>query len=215
MNRSFMLFPGVAAALLLSGPSHAQSSEPPSSSPPSTVAGQAPRTVDYVSQQRELQQRVDALRAELFASRVHLGLLAEPLLGEAVGGGRVSIRHENAMGSLFRLERATFTLDGAALHAPAAAANGTLYNGALSPGDHTLTIDLEYAGRGLGVFGYLEGYHFHLHSLQSFTLRPGRGIDLRVVGFEQGVATRALDQRPAVRVIARDVPMRDLRDPDM
>jgi len=200
-----------ASALGVAGASaRAQSPETaPARAAPSVTGEQ------YAVRQRDLQHRVDELRSELSASHMHLEILTESLLGEPIGGARVAIRHENAMGPLYRLERTAFTLDGALLNAQGSRTTATseqLYNGSLAPGDHTLTIDLEYRGQGLGLFPYLEGYQIHLRSMQSFTVRPGRGIELRIVGFEQGGAATSLEQRPGVRVLTRDVPLRDLAD---
>jgi hypothetical protein len=182
-----------------------------SSAEPASIATSGANTgEDDLIRQRELQHRIDELRGDLDRSRVHLELLGERVLDEAIGGARVAIRHENAMGPLYRLERVIVTLDGVRLGGRVDAAR--LYDGALAPGDHTMTIDLAYRGQGIGPFRYLDGYEFHVRSTQSFTVRPGRGVDMRIVGYEQGNATTAVEQRPAVRVLTRDVPLRDLAE---
>jgi hypothetical protein len=189
---------GVASGAL------AQSNDAPDE-PPAAAAPDSTRE-QYIVRQRDLQHRIDELRNDLSGSHAHLEILSESLLGEPLGGARLAIRHENDMGPMFQLERAVFTLDGVAL--PATASGPTLYNGTLAPGVHTLTIEFDYRGRSLGLFPYLEGYRLRVRGSQSFAIRPGRGLELRVIGYERGGPATPFEQRPDVHVLTRDVPLR-------
>ena len=43
-----------------------------------------------------------------------------------------------------------------------------VYNGAIQPGSHTLSVALHYQGNGFGVFSYLKGYKFNVKSSHTF-----------------------------------------------
>jgi hypothetical protein len=67
------------------------------------------------------------------------------------------------------------------------------------PGDHTLSVVLQYRGHGYGIFSYLKGYSFKVRSSRTFTVGEGKAIKLEVIGYEKGGVTTALEERPAVR----------------
>jgi len=69
------------------------------------------------------------------------------------------------------------------------------------PGEHTLSIILQYRGHGYGIFSYLKGYSFKTRSSRTFSVNEGKAIKLQVVGYEKGGVTTPLEQRPGVRYI--------------
>lgn len=52
----------------------------------------------YVVRLRNLEQRINELKEEIFRSKARLSLLAESVLQNAVGGSRAQIVHQNEMG---------------------------------------------------------------------------------------------------------------------
>jgi len=173
----------------------------------------------YVVRLRDLEQRINELKEEIFRSKARLSLLAEQVLQNVVGGARAVIQHENEMGSQFRLVRAVYALDGAPI-LTRDDDNGSLadqhdfpvYNGQIGAGDHSLTVNLEYQGNGYGIFTYVKGYRFRVRSTQSFSVPEGKGIQIRVVGYEKGGPTTRPEERPSVRYIVRIVSLRDLAE---
>jgi hypothetical protein len=73
-----------------------------------------------------------------------------------------------------------------------------IYNGAIQPGSHTLTVVLQYQGNGFGVFSYLKGYKFTAKSSQSFVAAESKTTVITVVGYEKGNLTTQLADKPAV-----------------
>ncbi len=187
-----------------------------SAAPTATDAGTAMTGEQYVVRLRDLEQRINELKEEIFRSKARLSLLAESVLQNVVGGARAMIQHQNEMGSAFRLTRAVYALDGAPI-LTRADAEGSLadlhefpvYNGQIGAGDHTLTVNLEYQGNGFGIFSYVKGYTFRVRSTQSFSVPDGKAIQIRVVGFEKGGPTTPPEERPAVRYIQRIMSLRD------
>jgi hypothetical protein len=71
------------------------------------------------------------------------------------------------------------------------------------PGEHTLTVNLEYRGHGYGMFNYLKGYRFKVRSTYSFTAPEGKAVTVRFLGYEQGGPATPIEERPAVRFVER------------
>ena len=192
----------------------AQTTGAPSSETPGEAAPEEPtQSIDagtYAVRLRDLEQRINALKEQIFRSKARLSLLAETVLEGVVGGGQAVIIHENRMSQSYKLVRVVYALDGAPIFTKADE-EGSLgdqkefevYNGSIVPGEHTITVNLEYRGHGYGVFAYLKGYRFKVRSTYTFAVPEGRVSTVHVVGFEKGGPTTPLEERPAVRYIER------------
>ncbi|MCG8557479.1 MAG: hypothetical protein MJD61_19655 [Proteobacteria bacterium] len=175
---------------------------------PGGSPARAAPTVDaskYSVRLRDLEQRVNELKEQIFRSKARLSLLAETVLQGVVAGAQAKIIHENKMGSSYKLVRVVYALDGAPIFnkADESGALGDrdafdVYNGSIVPGEHTLTVKLEYRGHGYGIFSYLKGYTFKARASFSFNAPEGKLATLRVVGYERGGPTAPLEERPAV-----------------
>ncbi|MBT8453546.1 MAG: dihydrolipoamide acetyltransferase [Deltaproteobacteria bacterium] len=212
----------VAACIGLGGAvaeAQAGGSSPPetgidASPPTETAVPSAPsKPLDagtYAVRLRDLEQRINELKEQIFRSKARLSLLAETVLEGVVGGGQAAIVHENRMSQSYKLVRVVYALDGAPIFTKADE-EGTLgdqkefevYNGSIVPGEHTLTVSLEYRGHGYGVFAYLKGYRFKVRSTYTFSVPEGRVSTVHVVGYEKGGPATPLEERPAVRYIER------------
>jgi len=174
-------------------------------------AGEVAPEVDkgaYTVRLRDLEDRVNRLKEQIFRSKARLSLLAETVLDRKIAGAKAIISFRNEMGGSFKLNKATFLLDGGPIY------NKTdddgsladreaidLFDGPLMPGDHTLSVVLHYRGHGYGIFSYLKGYSFKVRSSRTFTVGEGKAVKLEVVGFEKGGVTTPLEERPAVRYL--------------
>lgn len=164
----------------------------------------------YSVRLRDLEQRINELKEQIFRSKARLSLLAETVIQGVVAGAQAMISHENRMSSSYRLVKTVYALDGARVFSKADE-EGMLndrrsldvYNGSIVPGEHTLTVNLEYRGHGYGIFSYLKGYRFKVRSSYSFTAPEGKAIQIRVVGYEKNGPTAPLEERPAIRYIER------------
>jgi hypothetical protein len=164
----------------------------------------------YAVRLRDLEQRINELKEQIFRSKARLSLLAETVLEGVVGGGQAAIVHENRMSQSYKLVRVVYALDGAPIFAKADEEGSLgdqkefeIYNGSIVPGEHTITVNLEYRGHGYGVFAYLKGYRFKVRSTYTFAVPEGRISTVHVVGYEKGGPTTPLEERPAVRYIER------------
>lgn len=178
-----------------------------------TTSAEADRPMDagaYAVRLRDLEQRINELKEQIFRSKTRLSLLAETVLGVVVAGSQVVITHENQMSSSYRMVKAVYALDGAPVFnradeegSLASQDEFAVYDGNIVPGEHSLSVNLEYRGHGYGIFSYLKGYRFKVRSSYSFTAPEGRMVALRVIAYEKGGPTAPLEERPAIRYVER------------
>ena len=124
--------------------------------------------------------QVNALKEQVFRAKARLYLLKEAVLHSIIAASRVIIRHKDDMGDSFRLVRLLYVLDGQELLSESDDSGALdsdeprdIFEGSLTPGDHTLSVHLQYRGHGYGVFSYLEGYTFDVKSSHTFTVVEG------------------------------------------
>ena len=183
---------------------------PPSPAPPPpsdpATAGQTNANGSYTVRLHDLERRVNELKEQIFRSKARLNLLKETVLHGVIAGSRAVITHRNEMGSMYTPIRYVYALDGQEIFSKTDESGKMadqkeieVFNGSITPGNHTLSVQMVYQGNGYGVFSYLKGYKFTAKSSRTFTAPEGKQLQLKVVGFEKGnpVTTDPKD-RPAV-----------------
>ena len=156
---------------------------------------------------RDIEERVNELKEKIFQSKARLIQLQEVVLHGTISGAKAKIVHRNEMGASFSLVRAQYSLDGTPIFNRRDSGEGELsdaeeieiFNGTVAPGNHQISVYLEYRGNGFGIFSYLNDYKFKIKSGYTFTAEEGRVTSVRVVGFEKGGITTELTERPTVR----------------
>lgn len=179
--------------------------------PPADEAAPKSTTMDkgtYTVRLRDLEDRVNRLKEQIFRSKARLSLLAETVLDRKIAGAKAVIVFRNEMGGSYRLNKAVFLLDGGPIFSKSDQGGSLaerevidLFDGPVMPGDHTLSVVLHFRGHGYGIFSYLKGYSFKVRSSRTFTVGEGKAVKLEIVGFEKGGVTTPLEDRPAVRYI--------------
>ena len=167
-----------------------------------------------------LEESVNELKEKIFRTKARLLLLQETVLGgDITAGAKAVIIHRNEMGSSFTLEQAVYALDGAPIFTRTEA-DGDLdkkqgieiFNGRIVPGNHSVSVKLQYRGHGFGVFSYIEGYKFKLQSSYTFNAEGGKVTQVKVIGHEKGNITTDLRDRPAIKYdveVTKDTAHRD------
>lgn len=197
---------GAAASPAPAGAAAAPSDAPPAPAMPNAGAASGGGADGaYTVRLRSLEKNVNELKESIFRTKARLNLLKETVLGGVIGASRAVIRHKNEMGSSYRLIRAVYALDGVQIYSKAdesgrlaEMAEFDVYNGAIQPGSHTLTVMMIYQGNGFGVFSYLKGYKFTVRSSHTFVAGEAKTTAISVVGYEKGNITTNLQDRPAV-----------------
>ena len=176
---------------------------PPENAPP--AAGAAADGGAYTVRLRALERNVNDLKEQVFRTRARLNLLKETVLGGVIGASRCVIKHKNEMGASFRLIKAVYALDGVQIFNKAddtgrlsEMTEFDIYNGAIQPGSHTLTVQFVYQGYGFGVFSYLKGYKFKASSSHTFVAADNKATVVVVVGYEKGGMATNMEDKPAV-----------------
>lgn len=159
----------------------------------------------YTVRLRDLESRVDELKDQIRRSHTKLSLLSDTILSGGVAGARANIVFQNKMSGAFRLTRALFVLDGAVQYNRQDESGGLanqkeipIFSGNVPPGDHTISVVLNFQGSSLAVFQYLKGYKFEQKSSHAFTAGEGKALQITAVAYEKGNATTPYEDRPAV-----------------
>jgi hypothetical protein len=202
-----------ASALAETAPAQPAAAPTPTGAPPAPAESTAAPAAGaasadqgaYTVRLRGLEKNVNELKEQIFRTKARLNLLKETVLGGVIGASRAVIHHKNEMGSSFRLVKAAYALDGVQIYAKADDTGALaemgefdIYNGAIQPGSHTLSVALTYQGNGFGVFSYLKGYKFNVKSSHTFVAGDSKTTNITVVGYEKGNLTTQLSDKPAV-----------------
>jgi len=162
----------------------------------------------YAVRLRDLEQKVNQLKEKIFRSKARLSLLAEKILaGPAGAGARAFITYTDKMGSSFTLVKAVFILDGVPVYNKVdekgfkKPKDVQLFDSSVVPGEHTLSVSLEYKGNGYGLFAYLSDYRFKVRSSHAFSVDEGKTKKLDVFVYERGNIATPLEERPAVKYV--------------
>jgi len=205
-----LVFLGTAARAQTGQPAPASGAAPPPAEPQQVTTSQSqpqlggePAPTDI--RLRSLEQKVDALKEQAWRVKARVGMLKEAVLGGGIGA-RATITHLNKMGGSFRMSRLIYALDGQQIFSRIDEDTTKLndlksveiFSGPIAPGNHTISVLIEYHGNGYGVFAYLKGYKFTVRSSHTFTASEGKETQINVEGFEKGGITTQLKDRPAV-----------------
>ncbi len=169
---------------------------------------------------KNLEESVNDLKEKIFRTKARLLLLQETVLGgDLTSGAKAVLVHRNEMGSAYVLEQASYALDGAPIFSRVDNEGDLdkkqeieIFNGRITPGNHQISVKLQYRGHGFGVFSYIEGYKFKVQSSYTFDAQGGKVTQVKVVGYEKGNITTDLKDKPAVKYdveVTRDAVRRD------
>ena len=156
---------------------------------------------------KNLEEKVNELKERVFRSKARLTLLQETVLMGKIAGAKINLLFANEMGSSFRIESVSFSLDGTQIFSKINQ-DGSLENtdmfeilpsSSMVPGNHTISVYLVYRGNGFGIFSYLNQYKFKVKSSYTFYVEEGKITKVKIVAYEKGSLTTDLKDRPAVR----------------
>jgi len=186
-------------------PAAAAEAPPAPAAAPAGAASASNGEGAYTVRLRALEKNVNELKEQVFRTKARLNLLKETVLGGVIGAARAVIHHRNEVGANYRLVRVVYALDGVQIFSKVdetgrlfEAQEFDVYNGAIQPGSHTLSVVMEYRGNSrAGIFTYTEGYKFTARGSHSFAAGEQKAITLTVVGKETGNLTTQYEDRLA------------------
>lgn len=187
------------------GEAAADKNAPTTAEAPAAAAG---GQSNYNLKLMALEQRVNELKERIFRSKARLNLLKETVLHGRGIGSRAVISHKNEMGSTFRLIAVTYAVDGSEIYSKSDEGGSLdkkkefeVFNGSITPGNHTISVKMIFRGHGYGIFSYLKGYRFTVRSSHTMTAGEGRRTVLTVRAYEKGNSvTTQMKDRPAIKI---------------
>lgn len=160
--------------------------------PAKTSSGKAEDEQGYNLKLRALEEKIDSLKDKIFKSKQRLAILQETVLGGTVGGSTVTIIHKNDVGSLFRLVSAVYYFDDKPVFKkvdlPEELEENEIqvYDTAVVPGPHRISVYYVFTGKGYGFFSYLKDYSVKITADHSFTLEEGDIAEVEVAAVDKG-----------------------------
>ncbi|MBO4711298.1 hypothetical protein J5681_05215 [bacterium] len=141
---------------------------------------------------RALEEKIDSLKDKIFKSKQRLAILQETVLGGTVGGSTVTIIHKNDTGSLFRLVSAVYYFDDKPIFKKVDLPEELeekefqVYDTAVVPGPHRVSVYYVFTGKGYGFFSYMKDYSVKITADHSFTLEEGDIVEVEVSAVDKG-----------------------------
>lgn len=156
---------------------------PAAAAPEAAPAG----TAGYDPKLGTMEEQVNGLKEQVFRSKATLQLLKELVIQGSNDGAQSTILHYNDLSNSYRLESVAYYLDGQSVYArfdPSGALHEAeelrVFEGALPPGQHQLSVNMVLRGHGFGIFNYVEGYTFTVQSNYTFAAAEGESARLAV-----------------------------------
>lgn len=207
MNRAFGILALALATAVLSGEGRAEDTDEsaPADETVETEAAPAAESSEdpeFNSRLGTMEEHVNTLKEQVFRSKATLQLLKEIVIQGGSAGARSTIVHRNQLGPSYTLESVAYYLDGQSIFAKAdpggsldSAKELKVWDGAIPPGSHNLTVNMVLKGNGFGVFNYVDGYTFKVQSSYAFAAEEGQATRVQVEvnekkGFGVGFAER-------------------------
>lgn len=175
---------------------------------PSIVSAEESVSAEDKDFQKELltiEEKVTALKKNVFSAKATLNLLRELVVQGNVSGSKANIWQINQLNGGYVIKSASYVLDGTPIY-NINDASGDLgskselmvYDGEMGVDDHTLTVELELAGSGRGLFSYVDDYVFTVRSATSFSSEEGENCVIRSVIEKRSAFSYSYEQRPNI-----------------
>lgn len=197
MTRNWLLA-GFAAVALSAGGGTALAQE-------ADAAAEAEQQESFNRELRSVEEEVHGLKERVFRSKATLQLLREIVVQGNSTGSRAAIWHVNKLGSAYTVESIAYYLDGQGKFSKAdptgeldAKKEFKVFDGAVPPGNHQLTVNMRLRGSGFGIFSYVKDYTFNVQSSTSFASEEGKSCTVKVVANERKGIGRSFTERPNV-----------------
>jgi len=154
-----------------------------------------------------LKERLGDLKERMLKSKASLKQLLDQIRMGSVSLISFSILHTHDVGLTFELETLSYTLDGFQVFSAVSDENNNLdhlkdfpvYEGSLLPGEHLLTVDMVFRGKGYGIFSYLNQYLFKVKGRYVFSVQEGDVVTLHVTSYDEASFLTSLKDRLKIR----------------
>jgi hypothetical protein len=207
MNRVLLPVLVGVAGLLGPGVALAQAGDPPPAAPAEAPAP-APAAVDpgeYNRQLLSIEEDVHALKERVFRAKATLQLLKEIVVQGSAAGSRATVWHENKLGRAYQVDSIAYYVDGQSKFAKADPSGSLdqmtefkVFEGAVPPGEHNLTVSIKLRGTGYGIFSYARSIEMNVQASTAFIAEEGKDCSVRARVDERKGIGRSFVERPRV-----------------
>lgn len=194
-------------------PTSGSAVEAPSEAPAAAPAEARPapqRDATYELTLRELEDELNELKDDIFGSKTRLLQLRQQILNDPIGGSRVVLVLRDDAGARFDLVSVSIGLDGNQIFSATDATRDLdgiddeqVFDGAMTPGLHNISIGLEYVGNGFGMFSYMNGYRVAVRASQQVMIEDGMTAEITIRGYEDASGGAAYEERPSIEFRTR------------
>ncbi len=160
---------------------------------------------DFQKELLTIEEKVTALKKNVFSAKATLNLLRELVVQENVSGSKVNVWQINQLNGSYVIKSAAYVLDGTPVYnindsSGMRAGNPEImvYSGDMGVDDHTLMVELELAGSGRGLFSYVDDYVFTVRSTTSFSSEEGENCVIRTMVEKRSALTYTYEERPNI-----------------
>ena len=160
---------------------------------------------DYHLELLSLEEDVNSLKERVFRSKATLQLLKEIVIEGSTTGSRATVWHVNELSKSYDVVSITYLLDGQSVYSRtnddgslADSKEVKIWEGALPPGNHNITVSAVLQGNGFGVFKYVENYNFSVRSTYGFEAEDEHHASVRVILDERNGVGQSFIERPQV-----------------
>lgn len=161
-----------------------------------------------------IEEEVNGLKERVFRSKATLQLLKEIVIQGATTGSSATIWHVNELGKSYTVESISYFLDGQGRFSKSDASGSLddsnefkVFEGAVPPGEHNVTVNVKLRGSGYGIFKYVEKYEINFKANTSFVAEEGKSCQVRVVLEKRKGIGQSFTERPNVNFDTRCVRM--------
>lgn len=149
---------------------------------------------------KALQEQLELIKERLVQYRARLLELKDQLALTKMAVINASLKYHDEVGGTFDLVEVHFYLDGFEIYkAPGAdvrkAKEIPIYQGSLLPGEHLLSAELLYSGKGYGVFSYMKKNVYRVRSRYTFSVDEGEEVELNIVSLDKGSLMGSVGER--------------------
>lgn len=158
---------------------------------------------DFQTELHGVEEDVNAMKKNVFSAKATLNLLRELVVQGSSSGSKATIWQVNDLGRGYVIESVTYVLDGKPTYSRTSEelndAEMMIFDGVMSTGDHTLSVEMKLRGSSVGFINYVDQYAFNVQSSVQFSSNEGQTCIIRVLSESRSVLSYSYYERPNIQ----------------
>lgn len=158
---------------------------------------------DFQTELHGIEEDVNAMKKNVFSAKATLNLLRELVVQGSNSGSKATIWQVNDLGRGYVIESVTYVLDGKSAYSRTSEelndAEMMIFDGTMSTGEHTLSVEMKLRGSSVGFINYVDQYAFNVQSSLQFASAEGQACIIRVLSESRSVLSYSYYERPNIQ----------------